>query len=180
MKLLQILLIVVLIVAGLTLVYGLSPIHPVRELFTYTTIDAPRQQVWQVLTNFGAYQQWNPFYTEVDGKCIPGEHLHVRMQMEERSVTYAPVVQSVTPQSEMVWSEHLIFPGLLDGQHRFLLESNDSGQTRFVQHDTYSGALVPILMDLYQAQAENGFRRMNDALKKRVEQELAVGTTEQQ
>jgi hypothetical protein len=175
MKVLKVLLIIVLVIFGLMLAYGLSPIHPVRELFTYTTIDAPRPQVWQVLTNFAAYSQWNPFYTEIEGQCIQGARLHVKVQLEERSLTFTPDVKTLVPQSEMAWSEQLVVPGLLDGQHRFVLESNDSGQTRFVQHDTYSGALVPILMDLYQAQAENGFRRMNDALKKRVEQESALG-----
>ena len=173
MKLLRILLATLLVVLALTLAYGLSPIRPVRELFTYTTIDAPRQQVWQVLTNFSAYSQWNPFYTEIDGRCIQGAGLKVKMQMEERTLTYKPTIQSVTPQGELVWSEQLVFPGLFDGQHRFVLESTDSGQTRFVQHDTYSGALVPLLMNVYSAQAENGFRRMNDALKKRSEQEFA-------
>ena len=63
----------------------------------------------------------------------------------------------------------LLLPGLLDGEHRFLLETNDNGQTRFVQHDLYSGALAPLLMDFYGVQAESGFHRMNEALKKRAE-----------
>jgi hypothetical protein len=171
MKFIKIFLCTVLWILGLTLVYGISPIRPVREVFTFTTIDAPRQQVWQVLTNFGAYPQWNPFYTDIDGSCAVGAHLHVRVQLAERSLTYATRIQTVTPQSELTWSEEWMLPGLLDGEHRFALETTDSGQTRFVQHDTYSGALVPLVMGLYQSQAEFGFRRMNNALKKRAEQQ---------
>jgi hypothetical protein len=139
-------------------------------VFTVTTIDAPKQQVWQALTNFDAYHSWNPFYTLVAGRCLVGEHLHIVVQMEDRSLTYSPVIEKVEPQSELAWSEEWVLPGLFDGQHRFMLESTDSGQTRFVQHDRFSGTLVPLLMGLYEGQAEAGFRRMNDALKKRAEQ----------
>jgi hypothetical protein len=174
MKVVKVVLLSALVVLGLTLVYGISPIRPVREVFTFTTIDAPKQQVWQVLTNFSAYRQWNPFYTEIDGTCLVGARIHVQVQMEERILTYAPQIETVAPQSELAWTEQLILPGLFDGEHRFVLENTDGGQTRFVQHDRYSGALVPLLMKLYQPQAESGFRRMNDALKKRVEQESSI------
>jgi hypothetical protein len=143
----------------------------VREVFTFTTIDAPRQQVWQVLTNFAAYPQWNPFYTSIDGTCAAGSEIHLQVQLAERSLTYTSKIQTVTAPSELAWREEVLVPGLLDGEHRFALETTDSGQTRFVQHDTYSGALVPLVMGLYQAQAEFGFRRMNNALKKRAEQQ---------
>ncbi len=144
MKFLKVVLVSVLMVLGVAMVYGVSPIRPVREIFTFTTIDAPRQQVWQVLTNFGAYRQWNPFYTGIDGKCLAGEHLHVQVQLEEHTWSYAPEIQTVSPENELLWNEQLIVPGLFDGEHRFVLETTDSGQTRFVQHDRYSGALVAV------------------------------------
>lgn len=174
MKALKLVLLSVLMVLGLTMLYGVSPISPVREVFTFTTIDASRQQVWQVLTNFSAYRQWNPFYTEIDGKCVEGAHLHVQVHMEEHTLTYTTQIQTVAAQNELAWNEQLILPGLFDGEHRFVLESTDSGQTRFVQHDRYTGALVPLLMHLYEAQAEAGFRSMNDALKKRAELESSA------
>jgi len=171
MKALKLILLSVLMVLGLTMLYGVSRVSPVREVFTFTTINAPRQQVWQVLTNFSAYLQWNPIYTEIDGKCVAGAHLRVHVHMQEHTLTYTTQIHTVAAQNELAWSERLILPGLFDGEHRFLLESTDSGQTRFVQHDRYTGALVPLLMHLYEAQAEAGCRSMNDALKKRAEQE---------
>jgi hypothetical protein len=170
-KVLKIVLLAMLVIFGLTLVYEVSAIRPVREVFTFTTIDAPKQQVWQVLTNFSAYHQWNPLYTEVEGKCLAGARIRVRVQMGDRTLRYAPEIRTVVPQGELAWNEHLILRGLFDGEHHFVLESIDGGHTRLVQQDRYSGALVPPLMKLYQGQAEAGFRRMDDALKKRVEQE---------
>jgi hypothetical protein len=173
MKFLKIALVAVVLVLVLAVIYGMSPIRPDREVFTFTMIDAPKEQVWQVLTNFGAYRQWNPLFTEIDGKCVAGARINVQVRMDERTMTYTPTIKSVKPQAELAWSEQLIVPGIFDGEHRFQLESTDNGQTRFVQHDHYSGALVPLLMEMYEAQAESGFRRMNDALKKRAEQAAA-------
>ena len=170
MKAAKAILATVLMILGVTMLFGVSPIRPVRDIFTYTTIEAPKQQVWQVLTNFSDYGQWNPFYTAIEGKCLAGERIHVQVQMADRTLTYMPKIETVALQSELAWNEQPIVPGLFDGEHRFMLESTDGGQTRFVQHDRYSGALVPLFMELYQAEAETGFRRMNDALKKRAEE----------
>jgi hypothetical protein len=177
MKSLKVVLYSALVILGLAFLYGNSPIRPVREVFAFTTIDAPKQQVWRVLTNFNAYPQWNPFYTQIEGQCLSGSQIHVQVQLAEHTWNYAPEIKRVAPADELVWSEPLLVPGFFDSEQQFMLESTDSGQTRFVQHSRYSGALVPLLMGLYQAETEAGFRRMNDALKKRVEKE-ATGENE--
>ncbi len=171
MRALKVVLYSTLVILGLAFLYGISPIRPVREVFGFTTIDAPKQQVWRVLTNFNAYPQWNPFYTQIDGACLAGSHLHVQVQLAARTWNYAPDIKTVVPAGELVWSEPLIVPGFFDSEQQFVLESTDSGQTRFVQHSRYSGALVPLLMGLYEAETEAGFRRMDEALKKRAEKE---------
>lgn len=173
MKALKFIVIAMLMVVATAVLYGISPIRPVREVFTFTTIDAPDQQVWPVLTNFGAYRQWNPFFTEIDGRCVTGERLHVQAQMQDRTIRFSPVLRKVSPSEELDWSERSVLPGLFDGRHQFVLERMDGGQTRLVQHATYSGALAPLLMDFYESDIENGFRKVNEAIKKRVEQNIS-------
>lgn len=102
---------------------------------------------------------------------MAGARIHVRVQMADRTLTYAPKIRTVLPQSELTWTDRLIVRGLFDREHRFLLNRSDGGHTRLVQQDRYSGALVPLLMQWYQGQAEAGYRRMDNALKKRAEQE---------
>jgi len=38
-----------------------------KQLRAQIDIHASPQRVWQVLTDFGAYPQWNPFMTRADG-----------------------------------------------------------------------------------------------------------------
>ncbi|HWC70427.1 MAG TPA: SRPBCC family protein [Actinomycetota bacterium] len=50
-----------------------------RELRTEIEIDAPPEQVWQVLTDFGAYPDWNPFIRSIEGEPQVGSRLNVRI-----------------------------------------------------------------------------------------------------
>jgi hypothetical protein len=51
-------------------------------------IDAGPERVWQVLTDFAAYREWNPFIVSVDGSAEVGARLTVRMQpVGARAVT---------------------------------------------------------------------------------------------
>jgi uncharacterized protein YndB with AHSA1/START domain len=41
----------------------------VREL--RSEIDAPPERVWQVLTDFGAFPEWNPFIRSIEASLKP-------------------------------------------------------------------------------------------------------------
>ena len=38
-----------------------------KQLHTSIDIDATPERVWEILTDFAAYPQWNPFMPEVTG-----------------------------------------------------------------------------------------------------------------
>jgi uncharacterized protein YndB with AHSA1/START domain len=40
----------------------------VRQLVAEIEIAAPAQRVWEILTDFAAYRQWNPFMPRLDGE----------------------------------------------------------------------------------------------------------------
>ena len=65
----------------------------------------------------------------------------------------------------------LSLPGVFTGQHHFKLHERKSGTT-FEQSEDFSGLLAIVLYwmgsDMYR-NTENGFKLMNEALKKRVE-----------
>lgn len=46
---------------------------------TMIDIDASPQAVWDVLTNFAAYGEWNPFMSRTEGTPTVGTKLVVRM-----------------------------------------------------------------------------------------------------
>jgi hypothetical protein len=141
----------------------------VRELRTEIEIDAPPEQVWRVLTDFGAYPDWNPFIRSIEGNPQVGERLKVRLTPpDSRAMTFRPTVRAAEPARELRWLGRLFVPGLFDGEHRLALEPLEGGWSRFTQSERFSGLLVGLLGRALKA-TERGFNQMNEALKRRVE-----------
>ena len=67
-----------------------------KQLDSSIDIDARPERVWEVLTDFGAYPEWNPFIVRADGTPAEGSRLTVRMQpVGARGVTLTPTVLEV-------------------------------------------------------------------------------------
>ena len=64
-----------------------------KELHSEIEINAPAQHVWEVLTDFASYPQWNPFIRRASGVPRTGERLEVRMEPSgSRGMTLRPKV----------------------------------------------------------------------------------------
>lgn len=132
-------------------------------------IDAPPERVWEVLTDFDAYPEWNPFIRSIEGDPEVGSRLRVRIEPPgSRGMTFKPTVQAAEPARELRWLGRLFVPGLMDGEHRLALEPLDGGRSRFIQSERFSGVLVGLLGRMLAA-TEQGFKQMNEALKRRAE-----------
>ena len=57
-------------------------------------------------------------------------------------------------------------PGLFDGEHELCLEPTADGGTRFVQRESFTGLLVPMMPRVLDDTA-TGFAAMNTALRDR-------------
>ena len=140
-----------------------------RELRTEVEIDAPPERVWRVLTDFGAYPEWNPFIRSIEGETRVGSQLKIRIEPPgARGMTFRPTVRAAEPARELRWLGRLLVPGLVDGEHRLALEPLEGGRSRFIQSERFSGLLVGLLGGTLAA-TERGFEQMNEALKRRLE-----------
>ena len=63
------------------------------------------------------------------------------------------------------WKGKLGISGIFDGQHEFILEKTDSGKTRFVHREEFTGFLVPLIWPMLETNTRRGFEEMNTALK---------------
>lgn len=141
---------------------------------TTLNIDAPREAVWDVLTDFATYAEWNPS-VEIEGTAEVGTKLVVHMSANGgRGMTFKPKVLTATPGQELRWLGKLGFGGLIDGEHFFILTSNDEGTTRLTHGESFSGALVALMnRSLERATSveknQKGYEAFSQALKQRVE-----------
>jgi hypothetical protein len=129
-------------------------------------IQAPAATVWQVLTDTDRYQDWNPFMPRLSGRLAPGERLTITVRPGTRTMTFRPTVLAVEDGTLICWRGRLGMPGLFDGEHELHLEPTADGGTRFVQRESFTGLLVPMMPRVLDDTA-TGFAAMNAALRDR-------------
>ena len=142
-----------------------------KQLRTQVDVDAPPERVWQVLTDFAAYPQWNPFIVRAEGDARRGGRLTLRMQpVGGRAITFRPTVLEATPGRRLRWLGHLLVNGIFDGEHSFTIEPLGEGRARLVQQEDFRGLLVPLMARSLDRRTLPAFEQLNQALKRRAEQ----------
>lgn len=141
-----------------------------HRLHTEIEIDASPERVWAVLSDFASYPQWNPFIKSVTGAPQQGARLQIAIQPSGgKAMRFSPVVLAAEAGRELRWLGRFLFPGIFDGEHRFLIESLGEGKVRFQQSERFSGLLVSLLRGSLDRDTMRGFEEMNRALKARAE-----------
>ena len=142
-----------------------------KELHSEIEIQASAERVWQLLTDFASFPQWNPFMRRASGEVKAGARLEVHIQPSgARGMTFKPTVLNAEPNRELRWLGHLLIPGLFDGEHILIIEPLEAKRVRFVQHEIFTGVLVPLFAHGLDTDTQRGFEEMNHALKARAEQ----------
>ena len=139
-----------------------------EQIEVFEEIDASPELVWEVLTAFPSYPEWNPFITSAEGTVADGETVRLRIEPPGGRTRTAEVeLVAVEPGHRLAWHGRLLVPFALDGYHEIRVEPIEGGLTRLLQRETFRGALTSLLVD--EAALERGFRAMNRALKTRAE-----------
>ena len=142
-----------------------------KELRSEIEIQASAERVWQLLTDFPSFPQWNPFIRKASGNIQVGERLEVNIQPSGASgMTFRPTVLKAEPNRELRWLGHLLISGLFDGEHSFTIEPLGESRVRFTQREVFTGLLVPLFARGLDTDTRRGFEEMNQALKARAEQ----------
>ncbi|MBF0585432.1 SRPBCC domain-containing protein [Prosthecochloris sp. N3] len=141
-----------------------------KEIRTGITIHAPRDRVWEVLTDFSRYGEWNPLIPSVTGELAVGNRLqiHIRFPLLP-AMPLETVVASLVPEEQFSWRGRLVSGQVAEGVHFFELRPESDNETTFVNRELFGGvATATMIWPLQQALAE-GYRRMNRALKEYIE-----------
>ena len=125
--------IVALLVAGLAAIAAFSRTSVHAELL----VPAKPDEVWRVLTDTAAYQDWNPVLFRVEGSFVEGSQvtLHLR-QPDGPGLVITTSVRRVVDAQEL--NQVGGMTGVLTFDHRFLLRAVDGG-TQLIQHEVYRG-----------------------------------------
>lgn len=136
-----------------------------KQIKTSIVINAAPEKVWKVLTDFNSYPAWNPFVKSVEGEVAVNNRIKIQLP----GMKFQPRILAYEPAREFRWLGSLLFKGIFDGEHQFILQKNEDGSTTLVHGEQFSGLLVPLLSKKLDTETRAGFEEMNRALKSRVE-----------
>lgn len=137
------------------------------ELSATVEIDRPPSAVWDVLTDFDAYEEWNPYLTVRRGTPNEGSAIEVQVSPEAR---HTRTETGKVTEAEI--GERLRFDAV--ALYRFIyasarvidLEALDEDRTRLRNRAEYRGVLAPLVAG---EDLEEDLESMNRALADRVE-----------
>lgn len=138
-----------------------------KQIETTIIIKASAAKVWEQLTDFENYPNWNPFIKAIKGKVEKGEIIEVNIQVEGMKLqTFTPEVLVFDVNKEFRWLGKLGIKGIFDGEHYFILKSIDEQTTQLVHGEKFTGILSGLIYKIVGEKTKKGFEAMNQAIKK--------------
>lgn len=140
-----------------------------KEIKTEIVINSSASDVWKILIDFERYPEWNPFIKSISGEPTVGAKLQNFIQPPGSSgMKFTPTVLVAEENKEFRWLGKLLFGGLFDGAHSFIIETMSENKVRFINAEKFTGILVSLFGGTLKG-TEKGFELMNKALKERAE-----------
>ena len=137
-----------------------------KTLEAQIEINAPVDVVWQALTDFSTYPEWNPYILWAEGDVQEGSIVKFKVVGQPFPFT-APIV-SLVENKELIWEARQPVPGM---QPRYIrrLEALDDNRTLFINREDFDGSIVPFISPMLNLMLKRYFPKTCLALKQYVE-----------
>lgn len=136
-----------------------------KEFSVSRVISAPPERLWAILTDAGAYPEWEPGMQRIEGQIVDGGRITLHVKYSERA--FPLKVSDWAPNRGMTWSDGMPL-GLFKGERRFALEPNADGTTTFTMRERFTGLLAPLIVRTIP-DLQPMFEQFADGLKGRAE-----------
>ena len=138
------------------------------KLETETILPAAPERVWDILTDFESYPEWNPMVLEVAGNSQIGAKLKLKVSAPDSSGnTYSFKAKIVNFQLGKILAWKGGVPGILSGFHYWKLSSCDCG-TRLVHGEDFFGLYIWLMDRKHTISLKPAYEAMNLALTQRL------------
>ena len=135
-------------------------------------IEAPKDVVWNVITDFSSYSEWNPFVTACAANLTVGAPIVMTVQLRDRLRKQVEFV------SEVVAGERFEYRMKPVGPLLFSYRQHDVaaiGETRTLYRSTFAlqGWISPVVGLALGGALRDGFQGMTESLVSRAESLVA-------
>ena len=140
-----------------------------KEYHTSIQIDQPIKAVWDFLTDFEKYPEWNPLVGELTGELIEGAT--IKTYIRPLAKAFYPILLSVKQGSEIEWQGFQGAKFLLAGRHYYRLKSLDAQRTQLDHGEYFTGLFSFFISPSLLKKMEDTFIHHNETLKRLLENE---------
>ncbi|HEV2440388.1 MAG TPA: SRPBCC domain-containing protein [bacterium] len=160
-----------ILLLGLTLaqippLFGIPDLSTHKEIKVEVEIKASADTVWRTLTNFPAYDIWNPYIYPASGEAVAGQKLDLTLR-GGTVIHFNPVVLVAKPNQELSWGGKVPL-GAVQREVTFDIEALEPHRVRFVAIERFRGILLPLASGV-TADSAAGLQLMSRALRDRAE-----------
>ena len=141
-----------------------------RSFEAVTRINAGPADVWAVLTDVGAWRDWDSGVDRVEGRVALGEPLTIYATMI-RTKPFTATVTELRPNEAMRWRAGLPF-GAATIERTYSLDAQDDGGTVLTVRQDNTGPLA-VLLDRSTPDLNPSFRQFCAGLKARAEGKIS-------
>lgn len=137
-----------------------------RTVKVETDIQASAKQVWNVLTDFTSYANWNPYIYPASGTPVEGRQLNLTLHGSQL-IQYGPTVVVSRPREALSWKSSLPAAAIARTL-TWSIRPIDAGRTHVTVTEVFQGVLLPLTSGVV-GDATGGLNVMMQALRTRAE-----------
>jgi uncharacterized protein YndB with AHSA1/START domain len=133
-------------------------------------INASAEQVWQVLTDFPRFPEWNPFVVRCQSTLKPGEAYDMHVKLMAKPQHQVEWIVEHVPGRKYAYGMKPFPLGALRSYRSHEVVPADAGRARYTSYWRLEGWMMPLVRALMGSRIETGMRGMWEGLQKRSEQ----------
>jgi len=146
---------------------SLSVVGQKVELRSEIEISASADVVWEVLTNFGGYGEWNPYIVEAAGELKQGAVVTTTINFPgSRERTFKRRITKLVVREELCWTWTPLMRAVAQSEQYFRLQPVSDTRLRLTVGENLSGLLAP-REPAQLSQISQGLTLMTQAIKRR-------------
>ncbi|ATC34037.1 SRPBCC domain-containing protein [Caulobacter vibrioides] len=132
-------------------------------------VQAPAEVVWEVVSDFEGWAQWNPLYRKAEGVMKVGSTLVLEQHLPGQAPTVIqPVVQDWVPYEQLHWRSSRL-GGFVTAIRYLEIESMGPASATFSNGELFMGLLLRFVSRDERRQLKAAFTQMGEAVRDRAE-----------
>ena len=137
-----------------------------KELKTEKIINTNITKLWEIITLFNKYPNWNPIIHKIIGKPCLGANIEIHiLTVGGKKRVYHPIITKFDPPFELRWEGKFFSSTILKGERIFKIIKIAENKSKFVNMEIFSGFGTKFTPKKMDHDILASFDRMNSSLK---------------